>query len=146
MADEDSDDSVQRTVQLKAVEGETVELDRYALLSRVQRDSGSGEGDTVRLEAVRVIALADMQPTLQMPAINSETTRPDDVSAIDQKYKTLQIELVPVEAEEATVPMKMNFEFEATIQPGGVIAIPAECFGGGGLKVGMRLKITARPT
>ncbi|MEZ4460967.1 MAG: hypothetical protein R3E66_14825 [bacterium] len=146
MADDDSDESALRTVQLKAVEGETVELDKYALLSSVLKDSASTDGETVRLEAVNIIAPSDMQPTIQMPAINADTTRPDQTPGIDHKYKTLQIELVPVEAEEATVPMKMTVEFDATIQPGGLIAIPAEFFGGGGLKVGMRLKITGRPT
>lgn len=159
--DDESEPGTTKTAPIPAVDGETtVEMDRFRLLQRVQQDMQSVDGDTMRLSVEDLIDAEEMKQTTQLKAV-TEDTRADPTPASREtnlnQFKTLQIELIPVTSGETSTkpsstkpalakPSSITFEFEATIQPGGLITVPAEFFGKNGARVGMRLRISAKPT
>jgi len=119
-------------------ESSTVELDKYALLRQVGFD-----GPTPKTEHATVrMPVPDSFPTVPMPAVNFQAlnaaTQPIDSGMI----MDVEVELEPLDDFPTTqIPVRM--EFEAVIEPGGVIRIPKKILDSGHVRPGMVLRVIA---
>lgn len=129
-------------------DGRTVELDKYSLLSQVQRDDKSIVPDTVRMtrvnqssETVPIPAInEDARPTIPMRAILEDTRQVSNSMVLAE----LDIELEPIDEDHAsTLQIPVRMEFEVVVEPGGVLRIPREMMQSGHIRPGMKLKIVA---
>lgn len=164
--DDERNDS--KTMPMQAVQGPTVELDRYAILSRVQQDIQQSNADTVQIPKpkvaredsptdpdIRQTGVDDTRPTEKLPAIKDATVlaaadpKARQVYVEEQtKFKTMPIVLEPVDPsphEAATTPMSTRMTFEAVVQADGSIHLPQSLFKSGRVRPGMKLRVVADP-
>ncbi len=146
------------TIPTEAIDqGSTVEMDRYAIMQRVQQDMRLTNDATVRMPAQSAPAEEtedDTKATQQLTAITERTTLqnadPELLAAMkgpDASMQTLDIEIIPLSAVSGavTTPIATRMQFEAVIQPGGLIQIPEAFLKSGHARTGLRIKIIADP-
>lgn len=125
----------------------TVELDKYSLLSQVQRDNKSIVPDTVRMSGImtptvpNAAVVDEARPTIPFKAI-SEATRQVSNSMVLQQ---LDIKMEAIDEDHATtLQIPVRLEFEVVVEPGGVLRIPREMMQSGHIRAGMKLCVVAR--
>lgn len=160
MGENDSNNasSGSHTIPTEAIDqGSTVELDRYAIMKRVQEDMGTGNNATVRMPAQASPPVQDVdedtKATQQLPAITERTALHSAdpqllaASRYDNSMRTLDIEMVPISAASGavTTPLSTRMQFEAVIQEGGWVQIPQVFLESGHARTGLRIRIVADP-
>jgi hypothetical protein len=155
MGEHDSDNasSGSHTIPTEAIDqGSTVELDRYSILQRVQRDMGRTDNATVKMPAQTAASEEsdDNKATQQLTAITEQTTLhgadPHLLASLkrpETSMKTLDVIMEPISA--ITMPLATRMEFEAVIQEGGVIQIPEVFLRNGHARTGLRLRVVVDP-
>lgn len=159
MGENDSDNasSGSHTIPTEAIDqGSTVELDRYAIMKRVQQDMGRTDNETVRMPAQSAAneESDDNKVTQQLTAITENTTLqsadPQILASLktpDTSMKTLDVLLEPIAAISGaiTTPLATRMEFETVIQEGGLIQIPEVFLKNGHARTGLRIKVVVDP-
>lgn len=116
----------------------TVELDKYSLLRQVGYDSAAPKTEQKTLR----MPVPDSFPTVPMPAVNFEHlkagTQPIDTDMIVE----IDVELEPLD-DYPTSQIPVRMEFDAIVEPGGVLRIPKQIMDSGHVRPGMLLRIIA---
>jgi hypothetical protein len=141
-------------------EAHTVELDAYTLMRHINnQDRGSIDHSTVKMQA------PDAFPTIPMPAVSLDNsassrdllqphTKPIDVSMIQKllPVQELELDLVPLGPDDepidrsdqmSTTQIPIRLEFEAVIEPGGIVRIPRRFLESGHVKPGSKWVVVA---
>lgn len=141
-------------------EAHTVELDAYTLMRHINnQDRGSIDHSTVKMQA------PDAFPTIPMPAVSLDNsassrdllqphTKPIDVSMIQKllPVQELELDLVPLGPDDepidrsdqmSTTQIPIRLEFEAVIEPGGIVRIPRRFLESGHVKLGSKWVVVA---
>lgn len=138
----------------------TVELDAYTLMRHINnQDRSSTDHSTVKMQA------PDAFPTIPMPAVSLDNsassrdllqpnTKPIDVSMIQKllPVQELELDLVPLGPDDeplehgdhvSTTQIPIRLEFEAVIEPGGIVRIPRRFLESGHVKPGSKWVVVA---
>lgn len=141
-------------------EAHTVELDAYTLMRHINnQDRSSTDHSTVKMQA------PDAFPTIPMPAVSLDNsassrdllqpnTKPIDVSMIQKllPVQELELDLVPLGPDDepldrsdqiSTTQIPIRLEFEAVIEPGGIVRIPRRFLESGHVKPGSKWVVVA---
>ncbi|QED27822.1 hypothetical protein FRD01_11365 [Microvenator marinus] len=141
-------------------EAHTVELDAYTLMRHINnQDRGSIDHSTVKMQAPDAFA------TIPMPAVSLDNsassrdllqphTKPIDVSMIQKllPVQELELDLVPLGPDDepidrsdqmSTTQIPIRLEFEAVIEPGGIVRIPRRFLESGHVKPGSKWVVVA---
>lgn len=142
-------------------EAHTVELDAYTLMRHINnQDRGSTNHSTIKMQAQDAFA------TVPIPAVNVEDinsararliqpdTKPIDVSMIQKllPVQELELDLVPLGPDDEplehsdhvrTTQIPIRLEFEAVVEPGGIVRIPRRFLETGHVKPGSKWVVVA---
>lgn len=141
-------------------EAHTVELDAYTLMRHINnQDRSSTDHSTVKMQA------PDAFPTIPMPAVSLDNsassrdllqpnTKPIDVSMIQKllPVQELELDLVPLGPDDepldrsdqiSTTQIPIRLEFEAVIEPGGIVRIPRRFLESGHVRPGSKWVVVA---
>lgn len=142
-------------------EAHTVELDKYTLMRHINnQDRGSTNHSTIKMPAQDAFA------TVPMPAVGRDDaqsggarqvqpdTKPIDVSMIQKllPVQELELDLVPLGPDDepldhsdhvSTTQIPIRLEFEAVIEPGGIVRIPKRFLETGHVKPGSKWVVVA---